>query len=96
MTKNRTPTPVYLDPGMHPGLEVKGLMAMKNQTSARLLLVTTTSLPLPQLATLVPFFILHLTMEAQSCQQCLPPFFLAPAQHQQHSKSVGYEDSCHH
>ena len=22
---NRTPTPVYLDPGMHPGLEVKGL-----------------------------------------------------------------------
>ena len=27
MTKNRTPTPVYLDPGMHPGLEVKGLMA---------------------------------------------------------------------
>ena len=25
MTKNRTPTPVYLDPGMHPGLEVKGL-----------------------------------------------------------------------
>ena len=24
MTKNRTPTPVYLDPGMHPGLEVKG------------------------------------------------------------------------
>ena len=26
MTKNRTPTPVYLDPGMHPGLEVKGLI----------------------------------------------------------------------
>ena len=25
MTNNRTPTPVYLDPGMHPGLEVKGL-----------------------------------------------------------------------
>ena len=25
MTKNRTPTPVYLDPGMHPGLEVKRL-----------------------------------------------------------------------
>ena len=25
MTKNRTPKPVYLDPGMHPGLEVKGL-----------------------------------------------------------------------
>ena len=25
VTKNRTPTPVYLDPGMHPGLEVKGL-----------------------------------------------------------------------
>ena len=25
MTKSRTPTPVYLDPGMHPGLEVKGL-----------------------------------------------------------------------
>ena len=25
MTRNRTPTPVYLDPGMHPGLEVKGL-----------------------------------------------------------------------
>ena len=26
MTKNRTPTPVHLDPGMHPGLEVKGLI----------------------------------------------------------------------
>ena len=26
MTKNRTRTPVYLDPGMHPGLEVKGLI----------------------------------------------------------------------
>ena len=25
IAKNRTPTPVYLDPGMHPGLEVKGL-----------------------------------------------------------------------
>ena len=25
MTKNRTPTPVYLDPGMHSGPEVKGL-----------------------------------------------------------------------
>ena len=25
MTTNVTPTPVYLDPGMHPGLEVKGL-----------------------------------------------------------------------
>ena len=25
MTINRTPTPVYLDPGMHSGLEVKGL-----------------------------------------------------------------------
>ena len=28
MTKNRTPTPVYLDPGMHPGLEVKGLSVL--------------------------------------------------------------------
>ena len=28
MTKNRTPTPVYLDPGMHHGLEVKGLNGM--------------------------------------------------------------------
>ena len=28
MTKNRTATPVYLDPGMHPGLEVKGLIKM--------------------------------------------------------------------
>ena len=26
MTKNGTPTPVYLDPGMQPGLEVKGLI----------------------------------------------------------------------
>ena len=25
LAKNRTPTLVYLDPGMHPGLEVKGL-----------------------------------------------------------------------
>ena len=25
MTKNRTPTLVYLDSGMHPGMEVKGL-----------------------------------------------------------------------
>ena len=28
MTKNRTPTLVYLDPGMHPGIEVKGLNAL--------------------------------------------------------------------
>ena len=27
MTKNRAPTPVYLDPGMHSGLEVKGLIS---------------------------------------------------------------------
>ena len=26
MTKNRTPIPVYLDHGMHSGLEVKGLI----------------------------------------------------------------------
>ena len=25
--KNKTPTPVYLDPGMHSGLEVKGLIS---------------------------------------------------------------------
>ena len=30
MTKNRTPTPVYLDPGMHSCLEVKGLNIMIN------------------------------------------------------------------
>ena len=30
MTKHRTPTPVYLDPGMHPGLEVKGLISLSN------------------------------------------------------------------
>ena len=30
MTKNRTPTPVYLDPGMHPGLGVKGLTRSKS------------------------------------------------------------------
>ena len=29
MTKNRTPTPVYLDHGMHPGLEVKGLIPVR-------------------------------------------------------------------
>ena len=29
MTKNRARTPVNLDPGMHPGLEVKGLMRIK-------------------------------------------------------------------
>ena len=28
MTKNRTPTPVYLDPGRHPGLGVKGLKSI--------------------------------------------------------------------
>ena len=32
MTKNRTPTPVYLDPGMRPGLEVKGLMQVRVKT----------------------------------------------------------------
>ena len=30
MTKNRTPTTVYLDPGMHLGLEVKGLTSSKD------------------------------------------------------------------
>ena len=33
MTKNRTRTPVYLDPGMHPGLEDKGLI---NQNAVNL------------------------------------------------------------
>ena len=33
MTKNRTPTPVYLDPGMHHGLEVKGLSVVKVKRS---------------------------------------------------------------
>ena len=28
--------------------------------------------------------------------RCLRLFFLPPAQHQQHSKSAGYEDNCHH
>ena len=37
MTKNRTPTPVYLDPGMHSGLEVKGLNETnKNQLNGGL------------------------------------------------------------
>ena len=31
MTKNRTPTLVYLDPGMHPVLEVKGLSHRKQK-----------------------------------------------------------------
>ena len=35
MTKNRTPTPVYLDPGMHPGLEVKGLITSANKHAER-------------------------------------------------------------
>ena len=34
MTKNRTPTPVYLDPGMHPGLEVKGLNMLNHVNGA--------------------------------------------------------------
>ena len=33
MTRNRTPTPVYLDPGMHSGLEVKGLTTRNRPTS---------------------------------------------------------------
>ena len=51
----------------------------------RFLLVTTASLHLPQIANLVPFMM----------NICLPLFFLPPAQHQQHSKSAGYEDNCH-
>ena len=35
MTKNRTPTPVYLDPGMHSGLEVKGLNMLKRQLNTK-------------------------------------------------------------
>ena len=34
MTKYRTPTPVYLDPGMHSGLEVKGLNTSGESQSA--------------------------------------------------------------
>ena len=34
MTKNRTPTLVYLDPGMHPGLEVKGLTVCPTTSQA--------------------------------------------------------------
>ena len=37
MTKNRTPTPVYLDPGMHPGLEVKGLRTTCSKSNKILL-----------------------------------------------------------
>ena len=40
MTKNRTPTPVYLDPGMHPGLEVKGLISYHNFPLPRQVLYT--------------------------------------------------------
>ena len=32
LEKNRAPTPVYLDPGMHSGLEVKGLMVRPDDT----------------------------------------------------------------
>ena len=32
MTKNRARTPVYLDPGMHLGLEVKGLSRRRSRT----------------------------------------------------------------
>ena len=35
MTKNRTPTPVCLDPGMHPGLEVKGLSTVAQKGTYR-------------------------------------------------------------
>ena len=38
MTKNRTPTLVYLDPGMHPGLEVKGLRARNKITDFLMIL----------------------------------------------------------
>ena len=31
-----------------------------------------------------------------ACQQCLPLFFFPPAQHQQHLKSAGYDDTCYH
>ena len=34
MTKNRTRTLVYLDPGMHPGLEVKGLNTLMRHSCA--------------------------------------------------------------
>ena len=37
MTKNRTPTPVYLDPGMHSGLEVKGLKEVINRDRSAIL-----------------------------------------------------------
>ena len=38
MTKNKTPTPVYLDPGMHPGLEVKGLISGRHTALNQLLM----------------------------------------------------------
>ena len=33
--ENRTRTPVYLDPGMHPGLEVKGLIFLQQRVLER-------------------------------------------------------------
>ena len=36
MTKNRTPTPVCLDPGMHSGLEVKGLNMINKETNKQI------------------------------------------------------------
>ena len=38
MTKNRTRTPVYLDPGMHPGLEVKGLRSHQTSSYAQIII----------------------------------------------------------
>ena len=49
MTKNRTPTPVYLDPAMHPGLEVKGLKITRNHLSRKSATSTEGRLVLDQL-----------------------------------------------
>ena len=59
-----------------------------------IIIVDNNIIPSPSARNLGAIFDEHLNMEA--CQPCSPLFFLAPAQHQQHSKSAGYEVNCHH
>ena len=51
MTKNRTRTLVYLDPGMHSGLEVKGLiLGPKISSGPKAFLVASSDMSNPELS----------------------------------------------
>ena len=83
-------------------MEIKEWMADEKTLSLLLVLLCRCQVPLSSISEIIiadnnitPYPSAR-NLGGGACQQCLPLFFLPSAQHQQHSKSAGCEDSCHH